>query len=42
VVEGLDCIGWKEGGAGAGAEDGIEHDEGRGRGLIPCRRVPFR
>ena len=41
VVEGLDGVGWKEVGAGAGAEDGIEHDRGRRGGLIPCLGLPF-
>lgn len=41
VVEEVDGAGWKEVVAGAGAEDGIEHDEGRGGGPIPCLGLPF-
>ena len=44
-VEDLEGVWWEEGGAGGGAEDGIQdngRDDGDRGGLIPCRRVPFR
>ena len=42
VVEGLDGVRWEQVGAGGRSENRIKNDRGRGGGLIPCRRVPFR
>ena len=35
VVEGVESLGWEEGGSGAGAKDGVEDDGGLE--VIPCR-----